>query len=188
MPSYQTAGLPKFLLGRCGSGNPEWAILFFKLEIIRRLLEQLITGIKNSIVADGNIKRLSRVQSIIYLLPLPITYLLFYFGFQPYWQYIIWILFLNIIASYNIIKQAKKYCNLNIKSFLQSIIIKCLTCTIIIVSIGYIPHYLLSPNLIRVIIVGLVTSFTYIIIIYIAIKSIFLNVLRVHFFTNIIFI
>lgn len=145
---------------------PEWAILFFKLEIIRRLLEQLITGIKNSIVADGNIKGLSRVQSIIYLLPLPITYLLFYFGFQPYWQYIIWILFLNIIASYNIIKQAKKYCNLNIKSFLQSIIIKCLTCTIIIVSIGYIPHYLLSPNLIRVIIVGLVTSFTYIIIIW----------------------
>lgn len=140
---------------------PEWAVLFLKLELMRRLLEQLIIGIKNAIVADGNIKDLSKVQSIIYLLPLPITYVLFNFNFQPYWLYITWIIFLNIIAGYNIIQQAKKYCNLNIKQFFQALVIKCIISSLIIFLFGLIPHFLISQSFTRVIIVGITTSSVY---------------------------
>lgn len=143
---------------------PEWAVLFFKLEISRRLLEQLITGIKNAIVADGNIKKLSKDQSIIYLLPLPITYILFYYGLQPYWLYITWIIFMNFIAGYNIIKHAKRYCNLNVKNFFKTLVIKCIVSTVIISLIGYLPHFFIEQSFFRVIIVGFITTCIYILI------------------------
>ncbi|RGZ54917.1 hypothetical protein DW982_10410 [Phocaeicola plebeius] len=142
---------------------PDWAVIFLRFEIARKLLEQLIIGIKNAVVAEGNIKQLSRVQSIIYLLPLPITYILFYYGFQPVWLYITWILCLNIIAGYNIITQARKHCNLDIRVYFNSLIYKCLSVSIIIIIFGYIPHVLLQQSFVRIIIVTLTVSTAYII-------------------------
>lgn len=140
---------------------PDWAVIFCQLEVIRRLLDQLLVGLRNAINADGHIGHYSKVQSILYILPLPITFVLFYCGFQPVWLYISWILCLNIFACYNVIQQAHHYCHLHKRDFFISLVGRCIIVTGIMFIIGYLPQCFIKPSLWRVILVGTLTSLSF---------------------------
>lgn len=142
---------------------PEWAIIFCQLEVIRRLLDQLLVGLRNAINADGHIKYYSKIQSFLYILPLPITFILFSYGFQPVWLYISWILCLNIFASYNVIQQAHRYCHLNRKIFFTSLVSRCIIVAMIMATVGSFPHFFIGPSLWRSFLVGMLTSISFII-------------------------
>lgn len=142
---------------------PEWAIIFCQLEVIRRLLDQLLVGLRNAISADGHIKYYSKIQSFLYILPLPITFILLSCGFQPVWLYINWILCLNIFASYNVIQQAHRYCHLNRKVFFTSLVSRCIIVAVIMAAVGSFPHFFIGPSLWRSILVGMLTSISFVI-------------------------
>ena len=142
---------------------PEWAIVFCRLEILRKLLDQLLVGLRNSIISEGSIGRYSLIQSILYVLPLPITWTLFHFQFSPIWLYIIWILFLNLLASYNILRQAILHCHLNIKDFYNNLILRTFTPTIIIFITGLIPYYIFQESFIRIMLTLIFTTISFLI-------------------------
>lgn len=142
---------------------PEWAVIFCQLEVVRRLFDQLLVGIHNSINAEGHIKRYSMTQSVLYVMPLPICIVLFSLGYSPVWLYICWILFLNVFASYNAILQAYRYCHLCRKDFFTLLVFRCFLVALIMVGAGLIPHYLISNPIIRFMTVGLFTSLTFIV-------------------------
>lgn len=142
---------------------PDWAVIFCQLEVIRRLLDQLLVGLRNAINADGHIKHYSKIQSILYILPLPITFILFSCGFQPVWLYVNWILCLNIFACYNVVQQAHQYCLLNRREFFTLFVGRCVIVAGVMFVIGYLPHYFLSPSLWRIILVGMLTSLSFIV-------------------------
>ena len=140
---------------------PAWAVIFCQLEITRKLLDQFLIGLRNAIIAEGNIKRYTRIQSFLYISPLPVTYLFFAWNFSPIWLYIIWILCLNIFAGYNILKQAKLHCKLKINDFFNQLFFRCMATTIIIFVIGIIPHFLFTDSFIRLITVCLLTTIVF---------------------------
>ena len=51
-------------------------------------------------------------RSITFFLPLPITILLLWLGFSPYWYYIIWIISWNLLGGSIILYFSHKNCNL----------------------------------------------------------------------------
>lgn len=123
---------------------PEWTIVFFRFEILRNLLNQLIIVLQKAIGAEGHIKNYSILRSISYFLPLPILIILFYNNVSPYWMYIIWISSWNIFGGCIVLYYSKKNCGLSIKYYIRSVIIPCVILFSLTLIISAIPSYLLS--------------------------------------------
>ncbi len=71
---------------------PPYTIWFIVLLIITGLISSLESGFDAFIDATGKIGKTKIYYSIIFIAVLPIIYLLFYLGFEPYWVTIIFIL------------------------------------------------------------------------------------------------
>jgi O-antigen/teichoic acid export membrane protein len=82
---------------------PPYTIWFVILLIVTGLISSLESGFDAFIDATGKIGKTKIYYSIIFISVLPIIYLLFYLGFEPYWVTIIFILgeivFMNLQIS-----------------------------------------------------------------------------------------
>lgn len=141
---------------------PEWAVLFFRFEIIRNLLQQTLVTLDSAVQAEGHIKYYNIYRSITFFSPLPITCLLLSFGLLPYWYYIVWIICWNILGGAIILFFSHKNCNLQYSSFFKQILYPSLLVSSLTLAIGYIPNILMDSSLIRLIIVSICTLCTYI--------------------------
>lgn len=105
---------------------PTWAVLFTQLQLILSMSDQLFSSVYSAVYAEGNIKNYAIVKSILNILPLPVTYILYQQGFPPYWLYITWILFWGVLGGSTAIWFGHKSVQLSIKSFAKTVIIPCL--------------------------------------------------------------
>ena len=78
---------------------PKYTVLFCKLMIINALFDSLNSGIPAVIQASGKIKWFQIINSTLLLLGLPITFLLFKFGYPPHYSITVYI----IISAINIV-------------------------------------------------------------------------------------
>lgn len=142
---------------------PLWAVLFCQLQIVRTLIEQLTVLLSNAIAAHGDIKNYSIYKSIINIAPIAITYILFSYGFAPYWMYVNWILFWGVFLGILSLMTSKRLCGLSIRQYLKAVFYPCMIITIICMVIILIIHYLLDEGFIRLIIVFISSMFTLIV-------------------------
>ncbi len=135
---------------------PEYTIIFCRLLLIRNLIEQLFATLPSLISAVGNIHRYQMMTSVLYLIPLPISYLAFKIGFQPYIMYIIFIIY-SMFAAMTNLYYAKLFCGLKINTFNKEVVYRC---NLLMLLSSILPLYInktLEPGFIRITIV-IVTS------------------------------
>lgn len=129
--------------------TPEWTIVFCRLQLLRSLIEQLTITLGSSIAAQGEIKGYSLVRSILGLLPIILSALLFHFHYPPYYMYVAWILCNGIIGGLFSIYFFHKKCNVNYATYTREVLLPCLLFTVIIVGSGILPSYFLTEGIVR---------------------------------------
>lgn len=120
---------------------PDWAVCFAILQLIRSLSDQLFLVVDISISAQGDIKSLSIVRSILYILPIILIYVAFSLGFPPYWLYLIWIS-LGFITGLVSLLYADRLCGIKMKEYLVKVMFPCLFVSVVSLFIGIIPMLL----------------------------------------------
>lgn len=128
---------------------PEWSVLFCQMQLIRSLTEQLTLNLWASIAATGDIKAFYKRKSILNILPILLTAILYYFKFQPYWLYITWIFCWGILGGFLIIYYAHKKCGLRYNIFIYKTAIPCISNSILISIFGFIIVNIMPSSLNR---------------------------------------
>lgn len=145
---------------------PQYTIIFCKLLLIRNLIEQLYITLYSSIASVGNIKQFQIYNTILNLLPLPIGYILFHFGFEPWYMYIIFIVY-SITQGIIYVYYAKKECQMSIKEYFEEVILKSLIPFFIVFMVSLIPSYFIESKLIELFVVGFVSTISFFVVIWI---------------------
>ena len=115
---------------------PDWAVLFCRLQILRTMLEQLTNALGMALMAEGHIMKINIVNLVLSILTFISLYLLYSFGFLPYWHFIISIIFMVIIESCFKIYYCSRYCHLSIKYFIRNVFVRCVLCAVIPFLVG----------------------------------------------------
>lgn len=129
---------------------PQYAVLFCRLIVVRRLIGQLTSTFSTSIGATGDIKRNSLMNAIIMGLSLPVACLCYMLGAPIYMMYvvlIVMVVLMGICDTYYMWKQ----CDLKIKLFFKSVILPCVLITILTFMVGIFFHYTMSVGLLRLV-------------------------------------
>ncbi|WBL25998.1 MATE family efflux transporter [Zunongwangia sp. HGR-M22] len=145
---------------------PEWAVLFVRLQLLKSLVEQLTFMISRTVVAQGNIKTYTIVKSIINILPIIITYILFNYGSPPYVLYIVWIFFWGILGGYANIFFSRKLCDLKYSSYFFKVFWPVSVISLLMIVSGFSINILLDRGVLRLLLVGLLTTVTFLLVYY----------------------
>ncbi|MEA5111752.1 hypothetical protein SDC9_40155 [bioreactor metagenome] len=108
-----------FLLNIWLKEVPEFAIIFTRLTLINLLISKFTFEITNAIRAVGRIKQFQVIETIILLLNIPISYLLFKAKYPPSSIYIVAIFF-SILTSVFRLYIGRKIAGLNINVFFRN--------------------------------------------------------------------
>lgn len=135
---------------------PEFAIIFCRLLLARNLVEQLYSTLSNAIAAVGNIKQFQIYSSILFVLPLFVSYLMFVFGYPPYMLYVVFLVFsfMNFGVT---VYFAYKNCDLSLHYYFKIIVFRCLMAFGIIFSISSVPVFFMQPGLVRIVVAGVIS-------------------------------
>jgi O-antigen/teichoic acid export membrane protein len=124
---------------------PAYAVHFGRLLLIRDLVEHPLSPFNTAINAVGKIKTIQILSSIIYLLPVIISTILFMNGFGPEYIYYVFIFSMSLNASISIYFFIK-HCNSQLKEISKNVLLPML-----IVSsnttISYITIWVFSKNI-----------------------------------------
>jgi Na+-driven multidrug efflux pump len=128
---------------------PEWSVAFFRFQIVRTLIEQLTIVLNVSISAQGDIVGLNKVKSILNILPVIFTAILFHLGYSPYYMYVLWIFCWSILGGGTNIFYARIKCDLSIQKYLHDVLIPCFLLFSIVFGVSFIPYIILPVGIIR---------------------------------------
>jgi len=131
---------------------PAYTIVFCKLLLLKSLIEQLFITLNTSIFAVGEIKRFQIISSIINILPLITSYLIFLMGFPPEYTYFVFITF-SIIGACNTLFFAKKYCLLSYSHFYRNIFCRCSLTFLCVYLFSSLPSVFLKEDFLRLFLV-----------------------------------
>ncbi|RKD91967.1 MATE family efflux transporter [Mangrovibacterium diazotrophicum] len=147
-----------FILGFWLKEVPEWAILFTRLQLLRSLTEQLTVMISGTISAHGDIKKYSIAKSVLNILPIILTIILFMLGYPPYYLYITWISCWGILGGITILYFSNRNCGLSYKEYLSKVFLPALVSLSIMGLAGAIPLALMDQGFMRLITISAFTS------------------------------
>lgn len=131
---------------------PDYAIIFCRLLLIRNLVEQLFVTLTSSIAAVGNIKRFQLYNSALAFLPLIISYLLFQYGFEPYYLYVSFLIY-SILTSVLTFYFAHELCGLSITGYLYNVIFKCGVVFLLVIFAAFLPTLFMQQGPFRLTVV-----------------------------------
>ena len=137
---------------------PEWTVLFVKLQIIRGLAEQLTFVYHTSINAHGNIRTYNIIISIVNIIPIVLTYLLFSLGAEPYIMYIITISVFGIFVSGLRVYFMHQNCGLSYYNYIRKELLPLIVSTICCLVLCYHVTFLSTNNIFRLILVILTST------------------------------
>lgn len=127
---------------------PEYAVLFCRLIVVRRLIGQLTSTFATSIGAMGDIKRNSIMNAVIMSLSLPVACLCYMMGAPIYMMYvvlIVMVVLMGVCDTYYMWKQ----CDLRVNLFFNSVIQPCMFITILTFLAGIPFHLMMSVGFAR---------------------------------------
>jgi O-antigen/teichoic acid export membrane protein len=137
---------------------PEWAIIFFRLQLIKQIIEQFFIPFGTAIGARGNIKKYAIANSIINLSVLPVIYIFFKLGYPPYFMYFVLIFFFAILGFIINLYYIKKLLNFNISFFMKKIVFPNVVGYLLILILCFSIINFLEESLFRFILVSIISS------------------------------
>ena len=132
---------------------PEYAVLFCRLILVRLSITQLTITFNTAIGATGKIKNSNFITSIIMILMLPLTCLLYYWGTPIYTIYIV-LIFMVILLFTSSVYFMKKLCKLRIRLFVKNVLFPCFSVSFITLSTGLLPLWGFKESFFRFILVS----------------------------------
>ncbi len=146
-------------------GNvPEYTIIFCQLVLIASLTNQLTIGLQSALQATGKIKVYQILVGGILLLNLPIAYFLLKGGMEPYAVLISYVVIEFLACSLRLFV-ANKMANLNIKEYLNNVILKEIIPISTIILTCYLTTHFLDFNY-RFLFTGICSAITFSLTIY----------------------
>jgi O-antigen/teichoic acid export membrane protein len=131
---------------------PEFTSVFTRLVLLTALIDSLNNTLLTGQSATGNIKRYHITLSSIGLLNLPISYVLLKYGGSPYIPLVITLIQSGINTSIRL-SFLKKSIHLEVKEFINDVILRALIITIVASILPIVAHIYLNPNLITLLFV-----------------------------------
>ncbi|SFU30116.1 Na+-driven multidrug efflux pump [Pustulibacterium marinum] len=162
---------------------PDFAIIFVRLQLLRFVIEQFTFSIGKVIEAEGRIKKYSVITSVLNIFPIILTYVFFEMGYPPYFLYISWILMWGIVRGAVILWFSKFNCGMSYRAYFNKVLLPGITICLAMILFGYLPLYCMDSSLVRLFLVGVTTSLTFIVMISLVFvtpseKEIFTKLLR----------
>ena len=155
-----------YLLGLWLKNVPQWAVIFAQLQLVRTLVEQTTITLGTSLSAEGRIKRINQVTSIINLLPITLIYILFFYGYSPIYMYVVNISIFGIMLSACKIYYMKTHCGMTYKYYIKNIFFPILS-TLILPCLGsYLIVYFMEEGFLRLILNSIICAIIYILTIF----------------------
>jgi O-antigen/teichoic acid export membrane protein len=145
---------------------PDYAVVFCRLLLIKNLIEQLFIPLASAIAAQGNIKGYQVWSSILLFFPLTISYILFKLDYPPYVLYVVFIIY-SIISSGIILYYTKMNCNLSVGDFMTNVVLRCFVSFVLVFLIALIPYLLLEISFMRLALVVVMSTISYLVVVYI---------------------
>lgn len=145
---------------------PDWTILFSQLAVVFTLIEQVSVTLGTAIAAVGNIKKINIYSSLVITLNLAALIIVFQLGLPPYYMPILAIvvaLFITQIKLY----YAKKFCGITYSVFFKKVFLPIAVVFTLSLLLGLLPHFFMDSSFIRLMLVFLVSSGTYIFVTFI---------------------
>lgn len=135
---------------------PPYTIIFTQLVLISSFFDTLSSPIWTAIGATGNVKVYQIVVSIILIIEVPLTYVLFKLGFNPLYAFVTNIVVAFVAYLYRLL-YIRKYIYYSLRIYLKDVVWPCIRVTVISLPI---PAYLayISSETIEVIL-SFITSF-----------------------------
>jgi O-antigen/teichoic acid export membrane protein len=120
--------------------------IFCKLIIIAHLIEQLVSFLYQAIAAQGDIRSYNIARSIVNIMPLITTILLFINGYEAYWTIVCWIVWYSIGGGIVNLYYSRKNVGLSLKRYIKMVLFPCSYVTLITVSINFAIVWIASMN------------------------------------------
>lgn len=143
---------------------PEYTIIFCRLLLINRLIDQLYSTLMSSISAAGDIKRFEITYGLINITPIPVIFLLFSYGYQPYFMYFI-LIFYSVILFFVVVFFACKLCflDLNLYFYLSNVVFRCIFVFSASLGFGFLSLYFVNTQLIELVFVIIFSAIAFLI-------------------------
>lgn len=146
-------------------------ILFSRLALISSIVSSLETPISRAISATGNVKLYEIINSTVSVLGIPIAYYLFLRGCPAFYGYVVYIIILFLSILYRVCF-LRKYTSVSLRTYFTSVISPALLSVILIYGINHLIRNILSPyNLVTVVIAGMLSILSALVIIYILLPA-----------------
>jgi len=145
-----------YLLNLWLKNVPEYAVIFCRLILIGLFLEKFTFEITSAIRAVGKIRNFQVAESILALLSIPISYIVFKMGYPPYSIFLVNILIASL-AIFVRLYFGKVVANMNISQFFKNGILPVLFPLFLTVSIAIIPQFFIPQSFIRLTISTIIT-------------------------------
>ena len=137
---------------------PDWCILFCQLQLLRSIIGQLFITLNTTILANGKIKQVYVIKSIINILPFIVTFMMFTKGLPPYMMYVAWIFCYSICGGLVMVYFAKHLCEIPYVMYLRMVLLPCITIFSIMALFGFASTSLMQPSYGRIAFTLLMTS------------------------------
>lgn len=118
---------------------PAWTIIFVRIQLTRSMLEQMTLSFNTSLSATGNIKTANILVMVLYFFPLFIEYILFSYGFPPYWIYLT-MLIVTITQTTLNLRLYHKYCSLEYQQYFKEVFFPLLLLSFATIAAAIIPY------------------------------------------------
>ena len=129
---------------------PQYAVVFCQLSIINNWISILFRSVVIAINATGQVRQISFINGTIYILVLPVSYVMLRMGFGPTIPFILNIVFLFVghtIFSMMIVKKLIPF--FEVGHFFKEVLLKCSLITLLSVFVPLLLHMLLQEGVAR---------------------------------------
>lgn len=144
----------KFLLNLWLKEVPEYAVVFFQLSLITMFIEKFTFQITHAIRAVGIIKKFQVTETMFRILNIPLAYLAFKAGYEPYSIYIIGGL-ISLIVFFNRLYFGKIITELKILAYMKYAMLPVLVPLVISLTVAIVLHMNMHEGLFRLILVSI---------------------------------
>lgn len=145
---------------------PEYSIVFVRLTFVASLCTVTADTLVRVMFATGKIKKYQIVVGLIGLMNFPITYLAFKFGCPPWAAYVIYA-FIYFVLIFVRLFLVKELITLSAREYIKQVLLKIFFVTLVSSILPFAVRYFMPQNLIRLIIVFILSFVSCIISIYI---------------------
>lgn len=128
---------------------PDFTVIFCQLTLIYSLIGALVTPINMAIHATGKIKFLSLATGSLFLITLPISYVLLRLGYSPVYPFIVNIVIFILAYFSNLLILRKNVNEFSIRLMVKKVLVPCLLLVLSSIPIPLFAYYEMTEGWLR---------------------------------------